>query len=99
MCTAVDQAGWSSRQGVDGVSGEQNRVTGGLGELLNTGGDVDRVPDQGELELAAAADGAGDHHPGVNADADAQLPAEPLGDFAMDQQGSLYRGISMIGEV
>ncbi len=34
--------------------------------------DVHRVTDQCEFELAATADGAGDHHAGVDADADAQ---------------------------
>jgi hypothetical protein len=43
--------------------GEKYCVTGGLGELLDTGRDVDRVADQGELELASAADGACDRPP------------------------------------
>ena len=32
--------------------GEKDRVTRGFGELVDTGSDVDRVADQGELELA-----------------------------------------------
>ena len=52
------------------MAGEQDLVTGGLGELFDAGCDVDGVSDQCELELAAAADGARDHHPGVDADSD-----------------------------
>jgi len=37
------------------------------------------------LALGAAADGAGDHHTGVDPDADAKLPAEPLGDEAVNR--------------
>jgi hypothetical protein len=38
--------------------GKKDSVTGGFGELLNTGRDVDGVTDQSELELASPADGA-----------------------------------------
>ena len=37
----------------------------GLGELFDAGGHVDGVPDEGELQLAAPADGSGDHHVGA----------------------------------
>ena len=72
-------------QGVDALAGKQDRVAGGLGELLDAGSDVDGVTDQRELELASTADGAGDHHTCVDTDADPKLAAEPLGDQAMNQ--------------
>ena len=68
--------------------GEKDRVTGGLGQLLYAGGDIDGVTNQGELELAGAADGARDHHTGVDPDADSKLPAKPLGDQAMNPLSS-----------
>ena len=39
-------------QGVDALAGEKDRVAGGLGELLDAGGDIDGVTDQGELQFA-----------------------------------------------
>ena len=68
MSPAVD------RQGVDGVAGKKDCVAGGLGELLDAGSDVDGVTDQREFELACAADGTGDHHTGVDPDADPKAP-------------------------
>jgi hypothetical protein len=41
-----------------GLLREEDRVTGDFGELLDAGSDVDRVADQGELELASTADGS-----------------------------------------
>src|SRR4051794_17264335 len=69
----VGESGRSGNQGVDGLLGQKDRVAGGLGELLNTGSDVDGVTDQGELQLASAADGSGDHLAGVDSDADPKL--------------------------
>ena len=40
MSTPVVKAGRSRDQGVDGLLSEKDCVTGGLGELLDTGGDV-----------------------------------------------------------
>ena len=60
MESPVDESRRSNNRGVDALLGEQDRVTGGLGELLDAGSDVDGVTDQGELQLACAADGAGD---------------------------------------
>lgn len=54
--------GWLS-EGIEGVLGEEDGVACGLGELFDAGGDVDGVADEGELELPAAADGAGDLAP------------------------------------
>ena len=99
MESPVDESGRSRRQGVDALLGEKDRVAGGFGELLDAGGDVDGVTDQGELELASAADGSGDHHPGVDPDADPKLPAESLGDQAVNQHSGCHRGVGMIGEV
>ena len=56
-----------------------------LGELFDAGGDVHRVADQRELRFASAADGACDHHTGVDANADPKLALELLGDEAVDQ--------------
>jgi hypothetical protein len=79
--------------------GEKDRVTGGLGELLYAGSDVDGVADQGELELASAADGAGDHRAGVDPDADPKRSAESLSDEAVNQHSGTHRGVGMIREV
>ena len=99
MRSPVDESGRSRSQGVDGLLGEQDRVAGGLGELLDAGGDVDGVADQGELQLASAADGAGDHHTGVDADADPKLATESLGDQAVNQHSGVQRRIGMIRKV
>ena len=91
--------GGRASQGVDGLLGEQDRVTGGLGELFDAGSDVDGVADQGELQLASAADGSGDHHTGVDPDADPKLPAESLGDESVNQHSGGHRGVGMIREI
>jgi len=41
--------------------GQKEPVTDGLGELLDAGGYVDGVTDQGELEFACAANRSGEH--------------------------------------
>jgi hypothetical protein len=69
-------------------------VARGFRELFDAGGDVDGLADQGELELAAAADGAGDHHTGGDSDADAKGAVESLGDEALNQNSSGHGGIS-----
>src|SRR4051794_23500128 len=66
----VDESGRSSSQTVDRLASEKDRITGGLSQLLDAGSDIERIADQGELQLAAAADGARDHPTGVDADAD-----------------------------
>jgi hypothetical protein len=43
----VGESERSRNQGVDGLVGEKDRVTGSLGELLDAGSDVDGVADQG----------------------------------------------------
>ena len=88
MGSPVDESGRSRRQGVDALLGEKDRVAGGFGELLDAGCHVDGVTDEGELELAAAADGSGDHHTGIDPDADPKLPAESLGDKALNQKAA-----------
>lgn len=60
MRPTVDKFERSSSQGVEGLLGEKDRVTSGLGELFDAGRDTDGVADQRELELAAAPDGAED---------------------------------------
>src|SRR4051794_36992442 len=70
----------SGTQGVDGLLGQKDRVAGGLGELLDTGSDVDGVTDQGELEFASASDGSCDHLAGIDPDADPKLAVESLSD-------------------
>ena len=80
MRSAIEESGWSGRQGVGALLGEQDGVAGGLGELFDTGGHVDGVTDEGELEFAAATDGSGDHRSGVDPDADTEFPSESLGD-------------------
>ena len=77
----------------------RNRVAGGLGELLDAGGDVCGVANQGELEVVSTADGAGDHHTGVDADADPQLAAELLGHQTVNHHRSTYRGVRMIRKI
>ena len=80
MKPPVGEVGRSRSQRIDGLLGEKDCVTGGLGELLDAGCDIDGVTDQGELQLAPAADGSRDHHPGVDTDADPKLPTEALRD-------------------
>ena len=73
---------WSRSQSFDALLSEKDRVAGGLGRLLDAGRcDIDRSPIEGELQLARPADGACDHHTGVDTDADPKLATEPLGDF------------------
>src|ERR1700722_14262069 len=99
MKSSVDEAGRTSRQGIDALLGEKDRVAGGFGELLDAGSDIDRVADEGELQLAPAADGSGDHRPGVDPDPDAKLPAEPLCNQTMNQYRGLHRAVGVIGQV
>ena len=99
MESPVDESGRSRRHGVDALLGEKNRVARGFGELLKAGSDVDGVTDEGELELAAAADGSGDHHPGVDPYADPKVPAESLGDKTVNQNSGGDSGIGMIRKV
>jgi hypothetical protein len=54
MESPVDESGRSRSQRIDALLGEKDRVAGGFGELLDAGCHVDRVADEGELELAAA---------------------------------------------
>ena len=49
--------------------------------------------------LPAAADGASDHHTGVDSDADPKRAAEPPGDKAMNQYRGVHGGVGMVGEV
>jgi hypothetical protein len=84
MESPVDESRQSRRQGVDALLGEKDRVAGGFGELLDAGCHVDGVTDERELELAAAADGSGNHHTGVDPDADPKIPTKSLGDKAVN---------------
>ena len=52
--------------------GHEHRVAGLARHLLDARGRVDRVADDGELDVPAAADRARDDEPGVDADPDAQ---------------------------
>ena len=90
MRSPVGQSERSRNQGVDTLVSEKDRVAGGFGELLDTGRDVDGVTDQGELELACAADGAGDHHTGVDPDTDPKRAAKSLGDEAVNQHSRAH---------
>src|SRR6516165_6118184 len=99
MESPVDESGRSRSQGVDALLGEKDRVAGGFGELLDAGSDVDGVTDEGELQLASAADGSSDHHTCIDPDADAKLPAEPLRHQAVNQNGGGDRGVGMIRKV
>src|ERR1700742_972984 len=99
MGSPVDEGGRSMRQSSNALLGDKDRVAGGFGELLDAGCHVDGVTDEGELELAAATDGSGDHHTGVDPDADAKLPAEPLRDEAVNQHRSAHSGTGMLREV
>ena len=74
MGSPVDESERLRSQGVDALLGKKDSVAGGLGELLDAGSHVDGVTDQGELQLASAADGPGDHQTGVDPDADPKLP-------------------------
>lgn len=88
VMSAVDESGRSADQGVNALPGEQDGVPGGLGQLPDPGGDVDRVADQRELEFAAATNCSGNHETPVDADADAKTPAEMF----RDQRVYAYRG-------
>src|ERR1700739_4193730 len=99
MESPVDESGPSRRQGIDALLGEKDRVAGGFGELLDAGCDIDRVTDQGELQLSTAADGSGNHHTGVDPDANAKLAAEPLGDNTLNQHRRADGGVGMIREI
>src|SRR6201999_3916825 len=99
MESPVDESGRSRRQGVDALLGKKDRVTGGFGELLDGGCHVDGVTDEGDLELAAAADGSGDHDTRVDPDADAKLPAESIGDKTLNQHSRRHRSVGVIREI
>src|SRR3954467_6622019 len=99
MESPVDESGWRRGQGVDGLLGEKDRVAGGLSELLDAGSDVCGVADQGELKMASAADGAGDHHTGVDSDTDPKFTAESLGDQTVNRNCGAHRRVGMIREV
>src|SRR5688572_297607 len=81
------QAGAVALQRPAGRLRAEDPVARLLRELLDAGGDVDRVADQRELELAAAADVAGEHAARVDADADPHPAAEGLVDAAVDLAG------------
>ena len=60
MGSPAHESGPPSCQSIDGLLSEQDRVAGGLGELLHASRDVDGVPDRRELELASPTeDGEG----------------------------------------
>src|SRR5947209_3602931 len=99
MKPPVGERGRSRRQGFNGLAGEKNCVASGTGELLNAGCDVHGVTDEGELELAAAADGPSDYHPGVDPDADPKCPAESLGDQTLNQHSRRQRSVGVIREI
>jgi hypothetical protein len=99
MGSPVDEGGWSIRQSSNALLGDEDRIAGGFGELLDAGCHIHGVTDKGELQLAAATDGSSDHHAGVDADADAQLPAEPLDDTVMNCNGGVQRGIGVIRKI
>ena len=91
--------GGRDTQGVDGLFGDEDRVAGGLGQLFDAGSDVDGVADQSELQLSSAADRAGDHHTGVDPDADSKRVAESVRDEPMNQRGSAHGGVGMMREI
>src|SRR3954466_5853108 len=99
MASPVGERGGPRSQGIDSVLSYKDGVACGLGQLLDAGSDVDRVADQGELQLAPTADRARDHHTGVDPDPDPQRTAESLSDKAFDHNGGAHRGVSMTGEV
>src|SRR5881227_1609289 len=99
MESAVGETARSSNQSVDGLLSEKDYVPGGLGELLDTGRDVDGVTDQGELQLACAADRSGDHHTGVDPDADPQHVAESLSHQAVNQNSGIHGRVGMMRKV
>ncbi len=96
MWSTVGKSARRRYHGVHAAIREKDRVTGGLGELFDAGSDVDGVADQSELQLAAAADGAGDHRTGIDPDADPELVAESLGYEVVNQNGSGDGGIRVI---
>src|SRR4051794_16381361 len=77
----------------------QDPVAGLLGELLHAGGHVDRIADQRELQLGAAADGPGEHAPAVDADADPDVAVERLSDAAVDLARGGQGAVGMVGVV
>src|SRR5947209_14428969 len=99
MRSPVGESARSRNQRVDGLLREKDQITGGLGELLDASCHVDRVTDQSELELAAAADGPRDYHAGVDSNADPKLRTEPLGNHALNQDRSVHCGVGVIDEV
>lgn len=92
----VGESGRARLQGVDGRLGQQNRVARRLRELLYPGGDIDGITDQGEFQLAAATDGAGDHHTGVDPDTDPKRTLESFGNHPLHQQRGVHCGIGMV---
>src|SRR5205823_5147413 len=78
------------------VLADEDRVASLAGRGFDAGGDVDRVADDAELEPPGAADVAGHHGPGVEADADPKLVAELLAHRRGDLAG---RGQRVIGVV
>ena len=99
MGSPVGESSRARGEGIGGLLGEKDCVAGGLGELLDAGGDVDGVADQRELQLASAADGARDHHTGVDPDADPKRAAESLADQAVDHHRGVHRGVGVIGQI
>jgi hypothetical protein len=59
VCPSIENVRWLGDQSVEGLLGEQNGVTGVLGELFDAGSDVDGVPDEGEFELPGARSSCG----------------------------------------
>jgi hypothetical protein len=52
MRSALGESGQTGHEAVDGLLGQEDWVTGGLGELLDAGSDVDRVTDEGDSSFA-----------------------------------------------
>lgn len=80
------------------ASVEQYVVPGQPGHLLNPRGRVDGVADDGELDAAAAADGAGHDGAGVDPEADPQPPVVDAVDGLDDLDRRVHGSVGVVGQ-
>jgi len=79
------------------VPGDEHGVAGRSGRGVDPRSDVDRVADHRELESSGAADVAGDHGAGAEADAGRELRSKRAGDRLLDLERGRQRPLDMVG--
>jgi hypothetical protein len=100
MESPVDQPGRPRRQGIHALLSEQDRVAGGLGQLLDAGSHVDGATDEGELGLPPPPMVPAITTPVfIPTPIRSYPPTESLGDTAVNQPRSTNRGVGMLREV